>query len=135
MLDKECALAGESRRDRAFTFTDLITVLAVVFILIAVQLPSMANTRGKGQVASCLSNHRQLVRAWQWYAQDNNGLLVGNLDGGGVSVLANSNKTWVLGWFDFNGGTSFGAPGGASDTNTLLLTQFSQLAPYLGRSA
>ena len=130
MLDKKCALAGESRRDRAFTFTDLITVLAVVFILIAVQLPSMANTRGKGQVASCLSNHRQLVRAWQLYAQDNNGLLVGNLDGSGVWVLANSNKTWVLGWLDYTGGQPAGA-----ETNTEYLTAYSPLTPYLDRQA
>jgi hypothetical protein len=107
----------------------------VILILIALQLPAAGTTRGQGQVASCIYNHHQLARAWQSYAQDNDGRLVGNLDGGNISTLSNSNKTWVLGWLDFNGGTSFGAPGGASDTNTLLLTQFSPLAPYLGGSA
>src|SRR2546430_1230539 len=128
-------LNGQSQRERAFTLTDLITVLAVVIILTMLGLPSAAITKGNGQSASCLNNHRQLVRAWQLYADANGGRLVGNLDGGNVSTLSNSNKTWVLGWLDFTGGTSFGAPGGASDTNTVILTQLSPLAPYLGHSA
>src|SRR5947207_8047808 len=93
------------RRDNAFTLTDLITVLAVLLILGAIQSPSVANTKGKGQVASCLSNHRHLVSAWQSYAQDNNGTLVGN-----VSSLANSNITWVLGWLDPNPGNDSAFP-------------------------
>ena len=120
-----------SQRDSAFSLTDLIVVLAVVLVLAALQLPSAAGTKGKGQSASCLYNHRQLVRAWQLYARDNGGRLVGNLDGGnGAMSLSNSNKSWVLGWLDFQGGQPFGA-----NTNTLLLTASSPLAPYLGRSA
>ena len=128
-------LRGQGQRDRAFTLSDLMTVLAVVFILLILQLPGAATTRGKSRSASCLSNHRQLVRAWQLYADANGGRLAGNLDGGDVQTIANSNKTWVLGWMDFNGGGAFSpAQGGASDTNILLLTQYSQLAPYLGNS-
>ncbi|PYM15819.1 MAG: hypothetical protein DME18_03260 [Verrucomicrobia bacterium] len=114
----------------AFTLSDLVTVLAVVLVLIILQLPSAANTRGKGQSASCLYNHQQLVRAWQLYADANGGRLVGNLDGGDVSILANSNRTWVLGWFDFNGGSPLGA-----NTNTVYLTTYSPLATYLRRDA
>ncbi|PYJ86964.1 MAG: hypothetical protein DME22_03255 [Verrucomicrobia bacterium] len=123
-------LNGQSQRERAFTFTDLITVLAVVILLNMLQLPSAATIRGKGQSASCLNNHRQLVRAWQLYADANGERLVGNLDGGDVSVLANSNRTWVLGWFDFNGGSPLGA-----NTNTVYLTTYSPLAAYLRRDA
>jgi len=115
--------------------TDFITVLAVLLILGAIQWPSVANTQGKGQVASCLSNHRQLVHAWQSYAQDNSGTLVGNLDGGNVQTIANSNRTWVLGWFDFSGGNAFPPDsGGFANTNTYALTQLSPLASYLGRT-
>jgi len=122
--------------DEAFTLTELISVLAMLLILGAVQRPSMANTHGKGQVASCLNNHRQLVRAWESYAQDNEGRLVGNLDGGNVSTLSNSNRTWVLGWLDFMGGNAFpSTSGGLANTNTYLLTQLSPLAGYLGRTA
>jgi len=132
---KPDGLRGQRQRDTAFTLSDLITTLAVLLVLIILQLPSAATTRSKGQSASCLNNHRQLVRAWQLYADANGGLLTGNLDGGGVQSIVNSNKTWVLGWLDFNGGSGFSAAqGGASDTNILLLTQYSELAPYLGRS-
>src|SRR5437762_11551726 len=117
---------GSRRRAPAFTCTDLIAIITVLAVLLAMQLPSAAGTKGKGQTANCLANHRQLVRAWQLYAQDNGGRLVGNLDGSGVTSVANSNKTWVLGWLDFTGGV----PNGAS-TNTLFLTTYSPLAPYL----
>src|SRR6267154_310433 len=98
LATKQCRLNCQT--DGAFTLTDFITILAVLLILGAIQWPSVANTKGKGQIASCLDNHRQLVRAWESYAQDNNGTLVGNMDGGNVSILANSNLTWVLGWLD-----------------------------------
>jgi len=113
------------RMDGAFTSTDLITVFAVLLIFGAIQWPSMANTKGKGQSTSCLSNHRQLVRAWQQYADDHGGRLAGNLDGGAVPVPRD--RTWVLGWLDFSG-----LP---DNTNTLFLTVYSPLAPYLHRAA
>src|SRR5947207_1329088 len=124
------------QKDGAFTLTDLIFILAVLFVLGAAQWPSMANTNGKGKLASCLDNHRQLARAWQSYAQDNEGRLVGNFDGGNVSILSNSNRTWVLGWFDFIGGSAFPQQyGGWSNTNTFVLSQLSPLSPYLSHSA
>jgi len=131
---KQCNLKGQS--DGAFTSIDLITVVAALLVLGAIQWPSMANTTGKGQSTSCLSNHRQLVRAWQSYAQDNNGTLVGNMDGADVQTISNSNRTWVLGWFDFIGGNAFPPnSGGFANTNKYALTQLSPLATYLGRRA
>src|SRR5205809_975105 len=120
----------KDQRERAFTLTELVTVIGVVIIVVVMQLPAGAVTKGKGQSAGCLNNHRQLVRAWQLYAQENGGRLVGNLDGSGVMTMANSNKTWVLGWVDFNGGDPIGA-----NTNRLYLTTYSPLAPYLDRQA
>jgi hypothetical protein len=120
---KQCILKGQS--DGAFTSTDLITVVAALLILGAMQWPSMANAKGKGQSTSCLSNHRELVRAWQQYADDHGGRLAGNLDGGAVPVPRDG--TWVLGWLDFSG-----LP---DNTNTLFLTVDSPLAPYLHRAA
>jgi prepilin-type processing-associated H-X9-DG protein len=124
--------------DEAFTLTELISILAMLLILGAIQWPSMANTHGKGPVASCLDNHRQLVRAWESYAQDNEGRLVGNLDGGNVSTLSNSNRTWVLGWIDLNIGSDSVFPqayGGRANTNMFVLSQLSPLSPYLGHRA
>jgi len=64
------------------------------------------------------------------YADENGGRLVGNLDGSDVMNPANRDRTWVLGWFDFSGSL----PAGAA-TNTLFLTAYSPLAPYLNRQA
>jgi prepilin-type processing-associated H-X9-DG protein len=134
LATKQCS--SNRPKDRAFNLTDFIAFLAVLMILGAVQWPSVANTKGQGKVASCLYNHRQLMRAWEAYAQDNAGTLVGNLDGGNVSTMSNSNRTWVLGWLDFNGGSVFpSVAGGLANTNTYALTQWSPLASYLGRTA
>jgi prepilin-type processing-associated H-X9-DG protein len=73
---------------------------------------------------------------WIMFADDRDGTLAGNLDGGDVDLIVNSNQTWVLGWLDYNGGNTFPAAyGGSANTNTKLLTDYSPLAPYLGRSA
>jgi prepilin-type processing-associated H-X9-DG protein len=139
-VTKQGSLNRETDRqmDAAFTMTDLIFVLAVLVVLGAAQWPSMANTNGKGKLASCLDNHRQLARAWESYAQDNDGRLVGNLDGGNVSTLSNSNRTWVLGWIDLNIGSDSVFPqayGGRANTNMFVLSQLSPLSPYLGHRA
>src|SRR5437867_5118928 len=96
------SLATSSGRQDAFSVKDLVAVLAVVVVLGAIQLPSIANSKGKSDVASCLSNHRHLVRGWRQYADDNNDRLTGNLDGGDAQNGANSNKTWCVGWLDAN---------------------------------
>jgi len=111
--------------DGAFTSTDLITVLAVLLILGAIQWPSLANTKVKSQSANCLQNHRELAGAWQLYADENGGRLVGNSDG--AINPANKNQYWVLGWLDFSGSPD--------NTNTLYLTADSPLAAYLNRKA
>ena len=83
----------------------------------------------RSKAAVCLNNHKQMACAWFGYAEDRNGKLVGNLDGGAVQLLQSSNQTWALGWLDFQRGYPANA-----NTNTLLLTHYSPLAPYLNRS-
>src|SRR5687767_15732587 len=101
----------------AFTLTDLMLLLAALALLILVQLPAWGNTRRNANAALCLSHKQQLTRAWRMYADDNHDRLVGNLEGGNVAVLANSNRTWVLGWLDYSGGGALRA-----NTDTRLLT-------------
>jgi prepilin-type processing-associated H-X9-DG protein len=118
------------RNEPAFSRADLLTVMAVASILCLMQIASLAHVKSKGREVPCSRNLGRLTQAWQMYAQDHQGRLVGNLDGGGAMTLANSNLTWVLGWFDFKGGFPFGA-----ETNTALFTQYSPLAPYVNHDA
>ena len=85
---------------RAFSRTDLVIVIAALALLALLQTSSVAESRGRSHTAACLLNLRILATAWTRYADDHGGTLVGNLDGGDVSVLANSNRTWVLGWLE-----------------------------------
>ncbi|MEO8426357.1 MAG: type II secretion system protein [Verrucomicrobiota bacterium] len=120
----------------AFTLIELLVVIAIIAILASMLLPALAKSKTKATGIVCLNNGKQIALGWIMQADDNDSVLVGNLDGGNVSTLSNSNKTWALGWLDFGGGTSLGAAaGGNSDTNTFVLTQLSPLAPYIGRSA
>ena len=57
-------------RREAFTLIELLVVIAVVGILASLLLPALASARAKGHAIACLNNHRQLVLAWQLYADD-----------------------------------------------------------------
>jgi prepilin-type N-terminal cleavage/methylation domain-containing protein len=57
-------------RWRAFTLIELLIVIAIIAILAALLLPSLASARTLAQSTRCLSNQRQLGLAWTAYAAD-----------------------------------------------------------------
>jgi type II secretory pathway pseudopilin PulG len=57
-------------RTRGFTATDLLVVLAVITLLAAIVLPSVAALRSKSRLATCQSNLAQVTRAILMYAED-----------------------------------------------------------------
>lgn len=113
-----------------FSRIDLLASASTAMLIGALSLSAATHSSIRSKAAVCLNNHKQMARAWFGYAEDRNGRLVGNLDGGAVQSLQSSNLTWALGWLDF----TTGSPANAN-TNTLLLSHYSPLAPYLNRSA
>ena len=61
-----------------FTLLELAVVIATIAVLVALLLPALAGTKPNTQAFQCLENQRQLILAWQMYAQDNSDILPPN---------------------------------------------------------
>jgi prepilin-type N-terminal cleavage/methylation domain-containing protein/prepilin-type processing-associated H-X9-DG protein len=55
-----------------FTLVELLVVIAIIAILAAILFPVLATSRDKAKQAQCMSNVKQLAKAWSMYADDNN---------------------------------------------------------------
>lgn len=62
-------------KTRAFTFIELMVVLAVITILAALLLPALARTREIGRSTACLSNLHNIGLALQMYVNENQNVL------------------------------------------------------------
>jgi prepilin-type N-terminal cleavage/methylation domain-containing protein len=64
--------AKKNQPERAFTFVELLVVIAVLAILIIVQGQALAvNNRGKSKAMQCLENVREINMATTLFAQEN----------------------------------------------------------------
>lgn len=115
---------GPDRREQdAFTFTDLLVVLGVVTVLALLTLTAMAHSQPSSDRAGCANNLRRLMQAWQMYADDNTGRLMGNYS-------PTPGSAWVSGNLDYS-------PANSDNTNTAKLTTpaFAQIGPYVNSSS
>jgi prepilin-type N-terminal cleavage/methylation domain-containing protein/prepilin-type processing-associated H-X9-DG protein len=85
------------RAPRAFTLIELLVVVAIIAILAALLLPALAGAKSRAWGIVCINNKHQLCVAWRVYADDNNGVFVGNgsIYLPGTTTLASPPPTWV----------------------------------------
>ena len=105
----------------AFTLIEVLVVIAIIAILAAMLLPTLARAKLKAHGISCMNNVRQLQVAFVLYADDNQQRVVSSGYMNPVEPTA-----WVDGWLDFN-------PGNANnwDVRTLKDPSRAHFAPYL----
>jgi len=106
-----------------FMLIELAVVIATIVVLVALLLPALAGTRPNAQAFQCLENQRQLILAWQMYAQDNNDILPPNDYPWKTQESRNgTEKNWVFG--------SMLVPLDMINTSILVNPQLSLLALY-----
>jgi type II secretory pathway pseudopilin PulG len=133
-------LAFKSVRAGGFTLIELLVVIVTVAMLATLLLPALAGTKPNSQSFQCVENERQLVLAWQMYAEDNSDLLPPN-DYPYTTCYATAGaanqaklKNWVVGTMEQAlDAADYPARSGRSellDPNTLLSPYITNRAVY-----
>ena len=73
-------------KQTCFTLIELLVVIAIIAILAAILLPALKSARDRGHAASCVSNLKSCGSAYNFYAGDNNDLVI---------YSANNESLWV----------------------------------------
>jgi prepilin-type N-terminal cleavage/methylation domain-containing protein/prepilin-type processing-associated H-X9-DG protein len=114
--------ANQSRH--GFTLIELLVVIAIIAILASLLLPALAKAKAQARRIQCVNNHRQLLVAWNLYADDHNERLAPN--GTSQDPKQTNQAYWVKGVIVF-------APNSSDNTNAQLMLdpKYSVLGPYL----
>jgi prepilin-type N-terminal cleavage/methylation domain-containing protein len=83
---------------QAFTLIELLVVVAIIAILAALLLPTLARAKEKGQRIGCSNNLKQLQAGWSLYLSDNNDTMPPNCwDANSGDYAASLPGNWVVG--------------------------------------
>src|SRR5437879_4869282 len=117
-----------SARVCAFTFLELLVVLAVFAVLAATLSPVLARSRPNSLAFQCLNNNRQLCAAWRMYADDNRDRIVYSSDDGTGNSNPLNQYAWTATHMDYS-------PANRAnwDTNLDIVTR--PLWPYTAKDA
>ncbi len=85
------------RSYNGFTLIELLVVIAIIGILASLLLPALTRAKAKAQSTVCKNNLKQLQLAWEMYAGDNDGRIVGPNLLGDPSGYWQTIDGWVLG--------------------------------------
>lgn len=128
----DCSQRGdEADQTRAFTFVELLVVLAVLALVVCVFASARAASRPNFQGAICLNNLKQLMAAFTIYTHDNIDYFPPNPD----TVTGVPGGNWVAG--SQSGWMPYGAPGNtdAGNPNFISDPKWNLLAPYIHTNA
>jgi prepilin-type N-terminal cleavage/methylation domain-containing protein/prepilin-type processing-associated H-X9-DG protein len=63
------------RKNKAFTLVELLVVIGIIALLISILLPALSKAKKSANSAKCLSDLRQVVTGFQFYAADYRGAI------------------------------------------------------------
>ena len=99
-------LISKSKAAGAFTFVELLVVIATLGLLAMMILPALAKTGSNTQAFQCLNNLRQIQHGWLIYSADNNDRIVPTVGQGALQVSllpnpytdpGNPENKWIYG--------------------------------------
>ena len=85
-----------------FTLAELLVVLAIIGLLAAILLPTLAGARRRAEGAACKSNLRQITLGAIMYTEDADGQLPWNLSDSYYSLPFDRVPGWTKHWLDYD---------------------------------